>query len=161
MKTLIAAALLCALAGGAFAGDLPNGRLTPGHTDPALTMAKLCSKGFTTKSVRSVSQEIKTQAYAQYKLTRGKAPCPCEVDHLVSLEIGGSNDITNLWPQSYGTKPWNARVKDRLENQLHKLVCSRKIGLRAAQQEIAVNWIASYKKHCTAGACPPWRPSSK
>jgi hypothetical protein len=38
------------------------------------------------------------------------------VDHLVSLEIGGANTVQNLWPQSYDTTPWNAHVKDKLEN---------------------------------------------
>ena len=46
----------------------------------------------------------------------------CEIDHLISLEIGGSNDITNLWPQPFqGT--WNAHMKDALENYFHKSMC--------------------------------------
>jgi hypothetical protein len=41
------------------------------------------------------------------------------VDHLIPLELGGSNDIANLWPQSYVTV-WNAHMKDRLENRLNR-----------------------------------------
>jgi hypothetical protein len=66
---------------------------------------------------------------------------------LISLELGGSNSIKNLWPQSYRTKPWNARVKDRLENRLHELVCSGQLDLATAQRDIATDWISTYKKY--------------
>lgn len=46
-------------------------------------------------------------------------PHGCEVDHLISLELGGANAIENLWPQPFDGK-WNAHVKDRLELRLHK-----------------------------------------
>ena len=70
-----------------------------------------------------------------------------EVDHLISLELGGSNDIKNLWPQSYTTKPWNAHVKDKLENRLHKLICYGAINIVEAQIAISKNWIEAYKKY--------------
>jgi hypothetical protein len=69
------------------------------------------------------------------------------VDHSISLELGGSNSIKNLWPQSYKTTPWNAHKKDLLENKLHQLVCSKKITLKQAQYEISHNWIEAYKKY--------------
>jgi hypothetical protein len=62
----------------------------------------------------------------------------------VSLELGGANDIANLWPQPYGG-PWGAEAKDRLENRLHRLVCSGELDLAAAQHEIATDWIAAYR----------------
>ena len=37
-------------------------------------------------------------------------------------------------------------MKDQLENFLHAHVCSGDISLDQAQQEIATDWIASYKK---------------
>jgi tRNA(Glu) U13 pseudouridine synthase TruD len=70
-----------------------------------------------------------------------------EVDLLISLELGGSNSIKNLWPESYRTSPWNARVKDRLENKLRSLVCSGELDLKTAQQAIASNWIEAYQKY--------------
>jgi hypothetical protein len=66
----------------------------------------------------------------------------------VPLELGGSNKITNLWPEPY-RRTWGARRKDRLENTLHDLVCTGKLGAYAAQRAIAVNWIAAYTKHVT------------
>jgi hypothetical protein len=65
---------------------------------------------------------------------------------LVSLELGGSNAITNLWPEHY-YDPWGARTKDRLENRLHVLVCSGRLALAAAQRQEAANWIKAYKKY--------------
>ena len=72
---------------------------------------------------------------------------PTPVTRLISLELGGSNSIKNLWPESYRTTPWNARVKDRLEDKLHELVCSGQLDLQTAQRAIASNWIEAYKKY--------------
>jgi len=68
------------------------------------------------------------------------------VDHLISLELGGSNSIKNLWPEPY-TGDLNAHVKDKLENKLHSLVCNGDIDLKTAQQEIATDWVAAYIKY--------------
>ena len=59
-----------------------------------------------------------------------------EIDHIVSLELGGSNDIANLYPEP-GSGRANYHVKDELENKLHDLVCSGAMTLRAAQRGIA------------------------
>jgi hypothetical protein len=134
------------LASVAYAGDSPDPKLTPGLANPKLTQQKICDKNFRTTSVRNVSEKTKKQVYAAYDMAPAKAPCPCEVDHLISLELGGSNDATNLWPQSYSTMPWNARVKDALETHLHFLVCQGELTLAEAQKEISNNWIAAYQK---------------
>jgi hypothetical protein len=44
-----------------------------------------------------------------------------------------------LWPESYWTEPWNAHLKDKLEDRLHELVCSGQIPLEQAQKEIATD----------------------
>src|SRR5437867_11473696 len=41
-----------------------------------------------------------------------------EVDHLVSLELGGSNSTANLFPEAASPVP-GSHEKDRLENELH------------------------------------------
>jgi hypothetical protein len=86
-----------------------------------------CTPGYT-KTVRDVPQSLKNQVYRQYGIT-SRQPREYEIDHLISLELGGSNSIRNLWPQSYITEPLNAHVKDRLENKLHELVCSGQLPL--------------------------------
>ena len=69
-----------------------------------------------------------------------------EVDHVISLQIGGSNDIENLFPQLYCGK-WNAHKKDLLEGRLHYLVCKGRLTLPEAQEAIRTDWIKAYKKY--------------
>lgn len=123
---------------------LPDSKMTPGATLP-VTRDDICVPGYT-RNVRNVPVGLKRQVYAEYGIAHHKAG-EYEVDHLISLELGGSNSIRNLWPQSYQTQPWNAHVKDQLENELHDEVCGGKIDLAAAQREIATDWIKAYKRH--------------
>jgi hypothetical protein len=58
---------------------------------------------------------------------------PAEEDHLVPLELGGSNDITNLWPEA-GKIP---NPKDPVENELRRAVCDGTVSLAAAQAAVA------------------------
>ena len=123
---------------------VPNAQKTPG--DVLTTDAKvICISGYT-KTVRDVPQAVKEQAYRSYGITSRK-PGEYEVDHLISLELGGSNSIRNLWPESFVTQPLNAHVKDKLENKLHELICSGQLPVQQAQQEIAQDWIAAYQKY--------------
>jgi hypothetical protein len=127
---------------------LPDPKATPGDTVTADTQT-VCVPGYA-RTERNVSAATKKQVYALYGIhpstqTRnGKrvAVC-CEVDHLISLELGGSNDLKNLWPEPYLPRP-GARQKDVLENWLHKQVCSGKMPLADAQRAIATDWYALY-----------------
>ena len=65
------------------------------------------------------------------------------MDHIISLELGGSNDISNLYPESYKISN-GARVKDVLENYLHKQVCKGSMTIQEAQKEISSNWLKYY-----------------
>jgi hypothetical protein len=68
-----------------------------------------------------------------------------EIDHIISLELGGSNDIANLYPESAAPAP-GFRIKDKLENKLHDLVCNGQITLAAARTGVASNWQALYRR---------------
>ena len=123
---------------------LPDPKITPGDALD-VTAQDVCTSGYS-KKVRNVPQAVKEQVYKNYGiLSRGKGEF--EVDHLISLELGGSNSIKNLWPESFLTQPWNAHVKDALENELHDEICSGKVDIKIAQQDIARDWIAAYKKY--------------
>lgn len=147
---LIAMLTMCI---SAYADTLPNPKLTPGNARN-VDQVTLCTTS--TKLVRNVPETEKKAIYKQYNLTGNHTGyCKdtlsvkdegCEVDHLISLELGGSNDITNLWPQPY-FGDWNAHTKDKFENFLHAQVCSNKMSMTQAQKEISSNWITNYKTH--------------
>ena len=67
-----------------------------------------------------------------------------EVDHLVPLEVGGSNDIANLWPEAAEPGP-GFHEKDLVENYLHAQVCAGAISLQDAQRAVADNWLDVYR----------------
>jgi hypothetical protein len=141
-------------------GRLPNLRLTPGVVSADVTQANInrtiCVSGYTSgrrlddgRTVRPSSsyttalkrQQIVLYGYADTRLA------DYEEDHLIPLELGGDGYARgNLWPEAYaGTT--GARVKDKVENALHRLVCSGQLGLRTAQHAIATNWYAAYLKY--------------
>lgn len=121
---------------------LPNPALTPGATR-TVTHAELCTPGAAGKA-RKVSSATKREVFRRYGVT--PRPGVFEVDHLISLELGGSNAIENLWPQPYAGAN-NAHHKDALENQLHALVCRGAVALEVAQHAIATDWIAARRQY--------------
>lgn len=145
MRKLVVASLALLLsAATAFADDpiRPDPQLTPGEsmtTDPGL----VCRPGYT-KTVRHTSGALKRKVYRKYGIDRRGGHY--EIDHLVPLELGGADVERNLWPQSYDTQPWNARIKDALENYLHAEVCAGRMPIEEAQNKIATDWIAAYEQ---------------
>ena len=127
-------------------GQLPDPRCTPGSIDPAVSQADIrstiCKSGYT-KKVRppeSQTERFKFKvAYPAYGDAKSKRT---ELDHLVSLELGGSNDAANLWPES----PPTPNPKDKVENALHAAVCDGRVTLAAAQNAIASDWLTAEQK---------------
>jgi hypothetical protein len=118
---------------------LPNHHLTPGawghdiaqvcpHVDPALEAGR-------------PSTAVKNQVYAEYGITH-HVYGQYEIDHLVPLELDGSNSKANLWPE-----PGLHNPKDVLENRLHYLVCGHKVSLATAQHAIDTDWRVAYVKY--------------
>lgn len=122
---------------------LPDSACTPGAIFPDATTDKICQSGYAS-SVRNVPTSVKDQVYAEYGIASHYAG-EYEVDHLVSLELGGSNDIANLWPELASPTP-GFHQKDKVENYVHDQVCSGKIALHDAQVEIATNWLQLYQQ---------------
>ncbi len=130
----------------AYADPLPNFELTPGVARTDLTVDQICSIKWG-KDHRAVTEAMKKQVFKAYKLTGNDDPfCKpngCEIDHLISRELGGADDVKNLWPQSY-SGAWNAHLKDRVENRLHVELCAKHITLDQAQSEIRTDWTKIY-----------------
>lgn len=126
-------------------GAEPDRRCSPGAYYSGLTKPVICASSFHTSSIRNVPDSEKHQVEVEYALAPKPYGSTLEIDHIVSLELGGSNDIANLFPEKANAHP-GYRAKDKLENKLHDLVCAGKIGIRAAQQQIAADWEALYKQ---------------
>src|SRR5439155_16361481 len=142
--------------GGPAAGpgdDLPN---VPGAINPDVTQdninSTICVSGWTSTIRPKVSytNALKRELMARYKLSGNLSDY--ELDHLVSLEIGGHpKSRDNLWMEHW-SNPRGARMKDALETKLKRLVCAGTIPLSEAQQAIMTNWVAAYDHY--VGAVP-------
>lgn len=125
---------------------LPDSTVTPGAvatTDTAI----VCHRS--TKTVRHTTEATKKRVYLEYGIRSHKAG-EYEIDHLIPLELGGADTITNLWPQPAEPEP-GFHQKDKLENELHRLACSGRIPLSDAQRQIAHDWWALYKENEAEG----------
>jgi hypothetical protein len=124
-------------------GPRPKLSLTPGETRP-VTLAELCNAVQDT----GIPLETQRQVFAAYGMSNDHA-ANYEVDYLITPELGGARTLRNLWPQPYSAR-WNARVKDKLEQRLHHLVCAGKLELATAQHDISTDWIGAYRKYVGA-----------
>ena len=118
---------------------LPNPHLTPGAYGSSF--AQVCPHVSAALENARPSTAVKNQVYAEYHITYHPTGA-YEIDHLVPLELDGSNAKANLWPE-----PGLHNKKDVLENKLHSLVCADKISLAAAQHAIVTDWRQAYVRY--------------
>ena len=138
----------------AWADDLPDLNKTPSVVRSGLTKEKICTIKWG-KDERHVTAAMKRKVFELYGYSGYDDPrCvpagkrTCEIDHLISRELGGADVVENLWPQAYGSTPWNASLKDKLENRLHKEVCEKKtISLKEARSMLLNDWRKAYKQY--------------
>ena len=122
----------------------PDPRLTPGLATLA-PRTELCASQSNEPSA-SVDRELGIEVFRIHGILDPLSRA-YEIDYLIPPELGGVRDIRNLWPQPYGGYPWNAYVKDALEDHLLSAVCGGRVGLATAQRDLATDWIAAYRKH--------------
>ncbi len=114
-------------------GLLPDRACTPGAV-ATTDLAVICHTS--TRGRREVSRQTRRAVFVAYGLPPREPSGAYEVDHLIPLELGGSNDARNLWPEAAP----GYHDKDRLENELHANVCAGAMALAAAQRAIASDW---------------------
>lgn len=132
---------------------LPDPACTPGAVDPTVTQsdleATICRSGGYTSSVRppeSMTEPFKKKVELAY--ADPWSGSRTELDHLVPLELGGSSDTRNLWPEPDQGEPaefdpqdpFGANAKDGVEDRLHEAVCSGRVSLVAAQTAMVGDW---------------------
>jgi hypothetical protein len=135
MVSRFGAALVLAVL--ALAAPAPDYSTPIGALNPAVTQANInqtiCVPGWT-KTIRppaSYTNALKVKQMAARHLPG--TPADYEEDHLVPLELGGHpRNPRNLWPQLWP----QARVKDKWETGLRRMVCASRMPLSAAQRQI-------------------------
>lgn len=85
-----------------------------------------------------MTEATKRKVYASYGIA-SRRPGQYEIDHLVPLELGGSNSVANLFPEAARPTP-GFHEKDRLENEANDRACSAPSSFRRLQQRIARDW---------------------
>lgn len=107
--------------------------ITPSLGNPGNVAGTICTPGWT-RSADALAQEqvpVAAAATAAYNV-RGQAV----LVHLVPLNLGGSNDASNLLMMPIG----DAKEKQNVDAVLSRAVCAGTISLGAAQNAIANNW---------------------
>lgn len=124
------------VAGFIVAATVPAAAFAPplGAYDARATTSQVCTLGYA-RGHRRVPYRVRDRVYAVYGLPRGQRR-GYVIDHLVPLELAGTNALANLWPQ---TRVISGR-KDRDENRLRAEVCDGQLSLADARAEILRMW---------------------
>jgi len=124
------------------AAQLPSAFQTPGGKGKA-NEAQVCAADFEA-SVKPVAKWQREQALERY----GKRPedFTGELDHLIPISLGGSNDPDNLWPLP-ANKDMGPAQKKELDLKLHQLVCDKTLKLKDAQDAIKKDWVKAYNQY--------------
>jgi hypothetical protein len=138
------------------AAAVPKPQLTPGATVP-VTKQQVCRANSLTEGP-VVPTTLQQQVFAAYGISNPRRDA-YEIDYLITPDLGGTANISNLWPEPYFNTQWNARVKDQLEARLHAMVCSGEINLATAQHDLATDWVSAYKKYFHTNRPPSPRPA--
>jgi len=144
---------------------LPDPACTPGAINPTVTTEVLQDPNFRTMCIRSqaTSEAQKASTYQWYGTPHPTqntgANQTCELDHLISLELGGADTLDNIWPQcgpdGVALSERYFKRKDGVENYLAKQVREGKMTLGDAQRGIAEDWtqFLAASEGCEGSAC--------
>jgi hypothetical protein len=121
---------------------------------------------FTTKCVRDAAtkEEEKATTYDWYHMDHPSNNSGenqiCELDHLISLELGGADTLENIWPQcgppGVALAQRDFKQKDTVENFLAKQVREGRMDLSTVQKAIAIDWtqfLDAARQACPEGRC--------
>ena len=115
---------------------LPDAHCTPGVVRTTDKNVICTQKTGDIRPPASYTTKLKIQQIKEYGYS-DKNPQDYEEDHLISLELGGDpTDPKNLWPEA----PGSPNPKDKVENYLHRQICSGNMTVQDAQKGIATNW---------------------
>lgn len=114
----------------------PDPICTPGETQ-AVDAEQLCTQRSSER--RHVTAAMKRKVFVEYGLKPKQKLGAYEIDHFEPICLGGASTMANLWPQA---APAFHR-KDKLEDDLCRMVCDGKISLDEAQSAI-LDWETAF-----------------
>jgi hypothetical protein len=123
---------------------LPDPVVTPGEAQ-SISLAEVKKLASGAARVSNIPTDVKRAVYGAYGLSLDEKNYT--LDHLIPLCLGGSNSAKNLWPHSRKGSFWTVEKKLALEKRVYRLVCSGRLPLVAARQEVASNWAKAYRKY--------------
>jgi hypothetical protein len=145
---------------------VPDPKCTPGAINPTITAEVLHDPAFRTACLRQqvTTEHEKAQTYNWYAIphpvNNSRGSQFCELDHLVSLELGGADTLDNIWPQcgppGVPLAERYFKQKDLVENYLSWRVKRSEMNLAQAQKGIASNWtqyLTQAQQHCASHGC--------
>ncbi|MDQ6914196.1 MAG: hypothetical protein M3155_00105 [Actinomycetota bacterium] len=119
-------------------GSLPDRNCTPGVRS-RFAAARVCRLG----PRRGVPHDLVVGVYDVYGIGP-RVRALYRPDELIPRQLGGGLRSRNIWPEPIHRLPGPA-AKRSLERRLHQLVCSHRLSLRVAQNEISNDWVAAYR----------------
>ena len=90
---------------------------------------------------------MRDEVFREYGIADGERN-KYEIDHLVPVELGGANNIKNLWPEPFDGE-WGSAIKDRLENNCTEWCAQEKFRcatLKSRFAQIGLNSISAYSR---------------
>lgn len=114
--------------------SLPIPELTPGAIRLEISIQIVCRTKWG-RDVRHVTPKMRRAVCEAYKARRCPGP-GWEIDHRVPRDLGGADEIRNLWPQPIK----EARKKDGLEFSIRNAVCRGEMSLVEAQAIFLGDW---------------------
>ena len=141
-----AAAMTMTMNADSLQAGLPSSFLTPGDSKK-VTKEQICAPGYAA-SIKATKESAKEEAFSRYGLRDGVSKTDV-LDHLIPIELGGTDNVENLWPEPM-KGDWNATQKDALEQKLLGMVCDGSLTVKQAQNAIKKNWVQAYTQYVGA-----------
>ena len=126
---------------GRVSAQLPDSRKTPGDTATS-KMAQVCAPDFAA-SFKPVPGWARNRALEGYGIR--PETFSSELDHVVPLLLGGSNNPDNLYP-FHPNGAFTLDAKQTLAAKLRDLVCSGNMSLKEAQNAFRKDWTKEYQR---------------
>jgi hypothetical protein len=100
----------------------------------------LCSETYLQSEISiPIDEQTILNIYSRYGIVNTDG---WSIQHKIPIILGGSNDITNLYPMTAEPRPGYIE-RDKAAQKLKQLMCDKKISLEVAQYTIQNTWQAS------------------